>query len=280
MVTQRILHLPVFCLAAGVAGACSTETVIGTVTPPTAGVRFVHAVPDTGSMDFRFVDIPENSAHYGFTFRATANLYYKGAEAGQRHLRIFMSGTTADVATIVVKDTLVNLEAGKLYTYILWGGARPGSTPPMQLTVLEDGTTDPGSQVALRVINAAAGLGPLDVFQYVRGTATGSSCPGGGTVPATPTFAGVAELTASSYVLVAAGRICFRVTPPGGAALFTDALAPQGTAATIDIEAIPGTNVAGSAVTGIVVPRSVAGSQAASFATPGIIFAWDRRPPR
>ena len=62
--------------------------------------------------------------------------------------------------------------------------------------------------------------------------------------------------------------------------LFTDATALAGVAATVDLDALPGTTIPGSAVSGFVFPRSVAGSKAASFAAPGIFFVWDRRPPR
>jgi hypothetical protein len=277
---RRILQFSTLSLAAGVLTGCEPEHVVKTPVLPTAGVRFVHAVPDTGAMDFRFVDIVENSAHYNFTFRATVNLYYKPARAGQRHLRIFRAGTTADVASIVVKDTIVTLEAGKRYTFILWGFSRPGSSPPMRLTVIEDNPPDPVNQVALRAIHAGAGLGAVDVIQYARGT-TGTACPGGVTPPTTPTWGALAEFSVTGYTLVSPGDVCFTVTPAGGGTAHTaNQLALTGTPATIDIEAIPGTRVPGSAVSAIFVPRSVAGSQAPSFTTPGIIFVWDRRPPR
>jgi hypothetical protein len=253
---RRILQLSVLGLAAGVVTACLPEEVVETEHIPTAGVRFVHAVPDTGSMDFRFVDLVENSAHYNFGFRATANLYYKPARAGQRQFRIFMNSLTDQtVASTVVKDSTVTLEEGKLYTFLLWGYARPGSSPPMRLSVIEDAPADPGSQVALRVINAAAGRGALDVSYY----------PASGQAPATPTWPAVSELSASTYVLTAAGQIRYNAKPVGGAATpFADATALQGQAATVDLEAIPGTTIPGSAVTGILVPGSVLGSQAAA----------------
>jgi hypothetical protein len=262
---RRFFQLSVLCLAAGVLTACEPEHVLKSPEIPTAGVRFVHAVPDTGAMDFRFVDIVENSAHYAVTFRANANLYYKPARAGQRHLRIFRSGTTADVATIVVKDTVVTLEENRRYTFILWGFSRPGSNPPMRLSVIEDNPADPGAQVALRVINAGAGLNPMNV-----GFNAGS-----GACPATVTWANVPALSASAYVQVAPGTYRYCVT--GGADL--NAVAPVGDPGTVDIEAIPGTTVSGSAVTGIIFPRNVAGSQATSPTAPSIIFVWDRRPP-
>lgn len=269
---RRILPLSALLLVAGTMTACKPDEIITTEDIPTAGIRFIHAVPDTGAMDFRPVDIVENSTFYNVAFRSTTLLFYKNARAGERHFRIFMNGTTSAVASTVVKDTTVTLEAGKLYTFILWGFARPGSSPGLKLTVLKDDPADPGSQVALRVVNAAAGLGALDVTQY----------PFTGSLPATPTWPGVAELSASSYVNVAAGdSVKYNVRPTGsGTALFADAKALVGLPATVDIDALPGTRVAGSAVSGFIVPRSVAGSQAANFTTPGIIFLWDRRPPR
>ena len=58
---RRIFKLSVLCLAAGVVNACSTpEQITATENIPTAGVRFINAVPDTNAMDFRFIDIVEN----------------------------------------------------------------------------------------------------------------------------------------------------------------------------------------------------------------------------
>src|SRR5687767_15825161 len=71
-VMRRILKASILCLAAGVLNACTPEEVTITEDIPTAGVRFIHAVPDTGAMDFRPVDIVENSTFYGVGFRAPA----------------------------------------------------------------------------------------------------------------------------------------------------------------------------------------------------------------
>ena len=50
-----------------------------------------------------------------------------------------------------------------------------------------------------------------------------------------------------------------------------------------DLEGLPGSTIAGTALSAIIFPRSVAGSQApqtAAFAAPSVSFVWDRRPPR
>jgi hypothetical protein len=177
---------------------------------------------------------------------------------------------------------VVNLQADHNYTFLLWGHARSGSTPALKFSVIDETVADPGTQVALRVINATED--PIDVSYY-------SST---GTPPATATWAAVPPLSVSSYVTTAPGQFRFNVQPAGGGtALFADALALVGAPAVSGppgpTDAAPGTTVAGSAVTAIVFPRSVAGSQAPqttgsstvpSYAAPAVTFVWDRRPPR
>ena len=271
---RRITQFTVLCLAVAAVNACRPEEVITTEDIPTAGVRFIHAVPDTGAMDMRPVDIVENSTFYNVTFRSTTLMFYKNARAGSRHFTVFRSDTIAAVASTVVWDTTYTLEAGHRYTFILWGFSRPGSSPAMKLDIIDDNPADPGANVGLRLVNAAAGLGALDGKQY----------DAAGTAPGTPTWANVAALSASAYVAAPVGSIKYNVTPAGGgAALFTDPTALAGTPATVLLDATPGTTVAGSAVSGFVFARSVVSSQATAptnFTTPGIIFLWDRRPPR
>jgi hypothetical protein len=282
---RRIVQLSIACLAAGAVSACkSPDEIIKTQSIPTAGVRFVNAVPDTAGsygLDFRFIDITESNAQYRIPFRNNAStsggvtastlVQYKNAQAGQRHFRIFLSDSLAAVASTVLKDSTLTLEAGKNYTVVLWGNARAGASPALKLSVIEESVADPGAQVALRVMNTTGN--PIDVREYVST----------GTPPATPTWAAVPGLSVSSYVVAAPGQFKYNVQPAGGGtSLFADALALVGVPATVDIDALPGTSVAGSAVTLIVFPRSTAGSKApqtAAFQTPAGSFVWDRRPP-
>jgi Domain of unknown function (DUF4397) len=281
---RRIYSLSVLCLAAGAVSACLPDQVVETEKIPTAGIRFINAVPDTGAafgLDFRFVDIVESSAQFRVSFRngpstsggvtASTSVQYGNARAGQRHFRIFLDDTLQSVAQTVIKDSTLNLEDGKKYTVLLWGYARNGSTPTMRLTVFEENVPAPfdeKTQVALRVINASGTT--YDVRQY----------PSTGTVPAGVTWT-AGPLSVSNYVFVAPGQVRYNVQPSGGGtAVFSDPLALIGTAPTIDIEGLPGTTVAGSAVTMIIFPPSVTGSKAASFTSSGASFIWDRRPPR
>jgi len=293
---RRFILLSTLCLAAGVASACKPDEELTSPTEPKAGIRFINAVPDTGGangLDFRFVDYVENSSAYNVPFRnlpqatdtgtnrviASALIQFKAAKVGQRHFRIFLSDTLQPIASFVIKDSTLTLEAGHNYTVLLWGNARSAGTDKMRLNVIDETVADPAASVALRVINTTTG--PIDVRQYVDK----------GTLPAAATWANLAGLTISSYQPAAPSRIRFNVQPAGGGtALFSDALALIGkplavldTAAGcipgLDCTSTPGTTVAGSAVTLIVFPPSVAGSRAATFANPGSSFMWDRRPP-
>ena len=281
---RRSFKLSMLCLIAGMASACSTpEKIVATENIPTAGVRFINAVPDTNAMDFRFVDIVENSDHYKIGFRngpassggvtASAQIEYKNTRAGQRHLVIFLNGSTADVASFKMRDTTVTIEAGKLYTAIMYGNARGGRPT---FLFFEETIANPGSQVGLRVMNLTGAA--IDARAFASTAA----------LPAAATWASVAPYSRSSFVTAAPSQIMYNVQPAGGGAvLVPQALAligvpPTSSAgtATLDIEALPGTTVAGSAVTAIIFPASVTGSNAAQFAAPGMSFMWDRRPPR
>lgn len=286
---RRILQLSTLCLAAGVASACKPSEVVNNPVGPKAGVRFINAVPDTGAtfgLDFRFVDIPENSAAFRIAFRnnpqssggvtASAAIQYKSAQPGSRHFRIFLDDTLQNVASTVLKDSTVDLTDGHNYTFLLWGNARSSGGDKMKLTVIDETVPDPGGQVALRVINATGSA--IDARQYVSG----------GTAPTTATWPGVAAYGISNYVTASPSQIRFNVTAAGGTtALFTDPLAligqpigtqTQGCTVGIDCDVTPGTTVPGSAITLIVFPPSVAGSKAASFSAAGPSFMWDRRP--
>jgi len=273
-----------------VLGACKPDEVIPTEAIPTAGVRFINAVPDSAGsqgLDFRFVDMVEDNAQFRITFRnspnttggvtASTTVQYKNARAGARHFRIFLDDTLQAAASTVLKDSTLNLEAGKNYTLLLWGNARSTGTDKMKLTVIEETVADPGNNVALRVINTMNSA--IDVRQYIKGQ----------TLPATATWANVGPYSISTYVTSVPDTILYNVQPAGGGtALFSpDVRALVGAAAVTvapgPFDAVPGSTIKGSAVTLLVFPRSVAGSsapQGGAFGAPAATFVWDRRPPR
>lgn len=289
---RRVFLLPMTCIAATLVAGCDLKEVYPTAAPAVGGVRFINAVPDSGGaygFDMRFVDELESNAHFRQGFRnapattsgvtAATGVQYKPTAAGQRRFRIFLSDTIQSAASTVIADTTVTIVAGSNYSAILMGYARTGSTPSMRLLFIEENVADPGANVAVRVINTTGSA--IDVRQY---PVTSPATP----LPGAPTWANVPAMSVSTYVTAAPNQIRFNVQPAGGGAtLFAEALTLVGQAAfstagptgRLDIEALPGTTVAGSAVTYIVFPPSVAGSRAASFTTAGGVSVWDRRPP-
>ena len=291
---RSISKLSLACMAAAFASACkSPEQSTASPTPPTAGIRFINAVPDSSGgtgLDFRFVDKVENNAQPGIRFANSPNtadgwtssqkVQYKAALAGPRYFKIFLSDTLQTAASTVMNsptvtidapaslmpdDSTINLTAGKNYTVILWGNAR-GGAPAMRITAYEEAVTlDETNQIALRVINATPGVI----------SATASSTAG-----VVATWTNVPALSVSAYVLTSPASITYNVT---GAATLAAQLAMPGIAATVDQSSVPGTTIAGSAVTGIVFPATTAGTNARTvtgFAAPQMTFIWDRRPPK
>ncbi len=272
---RRVVTLSVLSLSAGLLVGCDLKEVYPTAAQPLAGVRFINAVPDTAGafgMDLRFVDILESNAHFRQGFRnvpvtsggvtGSTGVQFKHARAGQRQFRIFLDDTIAALATTIIKDTTVTLVAGRNYTALLYGYANPGGpnrpagAPTMKLDFFEETVADPGTGVAVRVINATHNA--LDVRQY----------PNGGVLPGAATWANMLPLTVSTHVtVVAPAQTRFNVQPAGGGTTpFADALTLIGAAASsstgiagakLDIEALPGTSVAGSATTLIVFPQSI-----------------------
>lgn len=270
------------CAGAVAVAACRPEAVIKSEDIPTAGVRFINALPDSAGafgLDMRFVDLVENNAQFRVTFRnnpltsggvvASAQTQFLPARAGKRHFRIFLDDTLPSIASTVLKDTTVQLDAGKNYTAILWGEARLGT---MRLHFFEDVPADPAAQIAMRVINATNT--PIDVRAFVQGT----------TAPTTPTWPGVPAYSVSSFVTAATQIYTYNVRAAGSSTnMFPDLRALTGVAADpiTGIAALPGTTTAGSAVTLVVFPRSTAGArtpQTSAFAVPAGAFMWDRRP--
>jgi hypothetical protein len=245
---------------------------------PLAYTRFINAIPDTGSVDFRFVDVLEYSpfaiqlAYRGFT-------PYQGTAPGARHLKVFTNpGGTATLPSQVsgvVLDETPTFEANKYYTIVAVGYSRTTGTPRVKLQVYEDPIPDPGSQVAFRVVNLATGLSSLDVSLTTNSTDA---------IPATPNVAdNLAYLAASAYLTRATGNAWFRVQESTAATEIVTGngrQAPTGVAGDPlnNLTTIGGSGQAGSVVTAWIFPRSVAGSTAPSVTTPSIIFTVDKHP--
>ena len=280
------------CMAA--LAACSGDaSKVFTATPgQNAFIRFVNAIPDSGSQDWRFVDQVEGSPTIqGLVFRGIwPGATYQPATAGTRHLRVFQSSldptfadptkaTPAIVSTVFV-DSTFSLTAGTHYTIMAVGSLRSKTA---KFVILTDNFSDPAANVAIRVVNAGAGAA-LDVW----GSATG----GTSALPSSPLAASLATYTASQWVNLTPGALTLRGNNAGSTALpaMIDVTAPAGVAAdrTLNLAAVGGSTIAGTAFTAFLFPPAVVGSLAASVVavtcptrctTAGIVYAVDRYPP-
>lgn len=281
---RRISNLSVLCLAAGVMTACALpDEVVTTENIPTAGVRFINAVPDTMAVDFRFTDMVESNAHFRIGFRASpvssggapasTQVQYKNARAGLRKFSVFLDDTTQAVAQLkLLSDSTFQFDAGKNYTVMMWGSARSAvPAQKMRFDIWEEAIGDSTPNVPIRLINATNTA--IDAWSYHSDSATAQ-------LVGTPRWS-VAGMTVGSYVTFAAHATSggnprsrrFRIVASGAGiagnpyVTCPDPSALVGSAASADIEALPGTTVGGSALTGIIFPGSDATSKAVQFNT-------------
>lgn len=245
---------------------------------PLAYTRFINAIPDTGTVDFRFIDFLEYSP-YAIQLGFKQFTPYQGTAPGARHLRVFTDPggePRLDDVTNILIDEMPQFEEGKYYTLVAVGYTRSGSTPGIVLQVYEDEIPDAGSNVAFRVIHLGSGLQSVDV---------GITAASGDAIP-TPTFAGVQYLGESAYVTRATGAAWFRVQETSAATEIVSGngrQAPAGAAGDPlnQQTTIGGSGQAGSVVTAFLFPRSVAGSKApqgTANAAPAIVFIVDKHP--
>lgn len=273
MKLPRLLGLT---LAAALVAACEPSTEGTPFEPdPLAAVRFINAVPDTMAMDYRVVDIVANAGLFDAAFRGSQP-FYVPILAGERTIKVFLSSTDVTVAQTVVNETKFTFEQGKSYTFVHSGFLRPGQTPAAAVSVADDAPPTPAAgKVVMRALNLGAGLAAVDVYV---GTTT-SGLPSG-----TPRWTNVAFGGFTPYVELDTAALRVAATATGTAAplLVANTAAPAGSAASGTSSPIPGVRIAGSGITIVILPRSVAGSaapQTTPFQSPAFAFLFDRRPP-
>jgi len=283
-----LASLPVFVACRGDGG-----TAILATHGPVAYVRFVNAVPDSGAQDWRFVDLIEESPNtLNMAFRGIfPGTGYQSATSGSRHLKVFQSAfdqgfndpnqASPGLVSTVFLDSTFTMTEGQHYTIMAVGSLRAPRTA--KFVILSDNFPDPGTSVAVRTVNAGA-AGSVDVY----GSATG----GTSTLPSTPLVAALAQYAASSWVTAPPAALVVRANASGSTTLpaMIDATAPTGVAAdrTLNLTAIGGSTIAGSAFTVFLFPPAVQNSRAAlvvagtcptKCTTAGAVFAVDRYPP-
>jgi hypothetical protein len=279
---MKLRHTLVFGLAVAALAACSDDDGQQSLQPgPKAFIRFVNAVPDTGTVDFRFVDHVENLPSFlGVAFRGNSGAGFTAVDAGTRPARVFVSDTVATSTTVRLIDTTLTLTAGSRYTLVYAGRARGNQD---RLAVIDEDATMPSpTGLAVRAFHAAVGTGPVDVF-----IGNGGSDP----ITATVTkLANVAYLGKTAYSNIAvrpAGTAttnlyAFAVTNAGSTTPLFSATPNQPgvpTPAGQLYSPQPGVQIAGSVLTAIVFPGATPGSRAAAqggSANPTVLLLIDK----
>ena len=264
--------------------ACS-EVKQGVLQPqgPLAGLRYVNLVNDTSGVDFRIINFIGDAPNAGAaTFRTGGAPYgvsttflppHWPVEANRDvQIRVFMNDTLPELVSQVVFDTTCTFAENVNYTFFLYGNAR-GAGVHAKVTV---DTLPAPVGVAFRVINlGGATVGAVDVdvvAQAVVAPLTG-----------TASFPAVAAGAVTAYTNFAVSTtLKATATAPATRTPFLfSANAPAGVRGDTLVNPVAGTNVAGTAISAVIVPASVVGSRApqtAAFLVPTILFMIDRKP--
>ena len=275
---MRFLRFALLGAALGLTAGCSepSDDPTSPNIPPLAYVRYINAVPDTLNTTVRFIDQTAYSpmTFVNVPFRGLGQGNYQPTQAGARKFRVFTTDatnfTTAGNTQILV-DTTVTFEQGKYYTLLHMGYARAGSSPKQRLVVITDALPTPGSNVALRTINAALGMGAVDVYKLATATTP---------ISGSPLFPALASEAVSAYQAFTPGAFAAQVATAGSTTAVAAALAPAGTAGSSTADPIGGATVAGSVITALAFPATPANSAGTRFTTPGVVYFIDKHPPR
>jgi hypothetical protein len=258
---------------------------------PVGFVRFINAIPDSGSQDWRFVDQVEGSpTTFNLAFRGVfPGATYQQASVGTRHLRVFQSAfdqsyadptqASPSIVSTVFIDTSFAVVEGHHYSLVAVGSLKSKTA---KLLILDDAFTDPAASVAVRVVNLGAAPS-IDAY----------ATPGGGTTAlSSPIVSGLAAYTASTFISMATGALTIRANASGETTLpaMVDAAAPAGLAAdqAHNLTAVGGSTIAGSVFTAFIFPPATAGTRGALVVagtcptrctTAGAVFAVDKYPP-
>jgi hypothetical protein len=191
--------------------------------------------------------------------------------AGTRRIRVFTSSSDSVVATRVNLDTSFTFDAGTNRTLYLFGFARSTAAPRLRGLITTDNVpTIPAGQFAVRVVNLApslAGAVPTLADTTVR---TDAFVRRLGVLPGVgPEAVNLGPLDVSQYVVLDTGRYALTVTATGttGPAVLAVPVIP-GAAATPTATALAGSLAPGTALTAVIIPRSVIGSAAPQGGNP------------
>ena len=245
--------LQIICaLAAGVtAAACGTKDAPSPLAPsgPTGRVRFVNMITDTtrGRVNAILEGVPFGvNLTYGqstpATLPAPSTANYSAILAGNRTMLL---KRTADTTTVVA-TVAFTVGSGQDQTVFAIGGSSGSAVTPF---VIEDANPDIASTATrLRVVNLSPTAGAIDVFV---------TAPNADLAVATPTFAGLAYKSASTYATPSPATYQIRVVPAG--------TAPAGRAAAVSVNVASLAIAGGAGRTVVIGDRNIGGTPLTSF---------------
>lgn len=163
-------------------GGCSDDdgvTDLGPI-PPQALIRFINAVPDTGTVDFRFIDKVENLPMLqGIALQQTSG-FFQRTDPGSRAVRIFPYSTVAGVTSVTLVDTTITLAGDNTRQTLVYTGRAAGNQD--RLVIIPEDVpppTPPANSIAIRVLHvaygAAAPVGNVDVHIVPVASATAAT---------------------------------------------------------------------------------------------------------
>jgi hypothetical protein len=246
---------------------CSSTDLTNTALPALAGVRYINALADTGTVDIRMVDQVEWSATANaLDFRK--GIEHQPTEAKARHIRVFsFASRSISVVQQVLVDTTITFTENTKTTLLLTGSARAGTA---HFVVIDDAppATDT-TQIVVRAVNASTGA--IDAYVVTNA---------GDPIAGSPTAANVAVNAASPYITRPKGVVALKVTDAGSTTANASAQGPPASAPPIGTPFNPsaGIDTGTSAFSVYYFPRGVVGSAQNALNTPGIIWFVDRVP--
>lgn len=265
MKVYRLLPVASLALFAG----CSGDSVSTLVTPdPHAAVRWVNAVPDTIAMDYRIVDVLTNANEASVGYGGTSGAY-RPVPPGQHRIRVFPAGTVSaacngpSVVGQVLLDTTFTFAVNHYYTVLHAGYMKAGASPQHHLIITDDVFPAGGAgNVSIRVANALPNA--ADVF-VTGATATGGAVAGSaafsnlaaGTVSAYSSYTAAATTPATSSYRVSATAAGSKTPLLADGLLAIGTAAFPGSASVPPLDAVGGTQQAGSVITAVVIPPGV-----------------------
>jgi hypothetical protein len=287
MIFRKFLVL--ICVAV-LLNACDDGEITNSTPAPAALVRFVNAIVDTGTVDFRFVDQVENLPTFlGVPFRGSSGVYQR-VIPGTRPVRIFPNSSTQALASIRLVDKSITLEADKRYT-LVYAGRAAGNQDT--LVVIEETAlelpTPPAGSIAIRALHVAVGTGNVDVHiaPDIATTDTVRTRPDP-IATATARITNVPYLAQTAYVNVPRRApsdtlplYTFGITPAGSSTLSFRARPNQpgapSTVATVGPQ--PGVQIAGSVLTAVVFAAATPGTRSATPSantSPSVVLLIDK----